>query len=97
MQQTAQGVQAMLVTCISHYDQSIPHAANILLDTNCPVFFGKLGDVLPNLLKPAGGSKSEGRKARSVRVGSTSVLIGPPGKPDARYGRITHPRSVNIQ
>jgi hypothetical protein len=26
MQQTAQGVQAMLVACISHYDQSIAAA-----------------------------------------------------------------------
>jgi hypothetical protein len=49
-----QAVQAMLVACISYYDQSIPHAANILLQNNCLGFFSKVGDALPNLLKPVG-------------------------------------------
>jgi hypothetical protein len=45
MQQEA--VQAMLVSCISYNDLSIPHADNQLLDKYCRPFMDALSQVLP--------------------------------------------------
>jgi hypothetical protein len=77
-QQTAQGVQAMLVACISHFDQSIPHAANVLLDKYCRVFFGKLGEVLPNLLKSAGAANQAPSGSKHSAKGPTPARGQPP-------------------
>jgi hypothetical protein len=78
MQQTAQGVQAMLVACISHFDQSIPHAQNSLLEVNCPKFFGELGKVLPSLLKPAGAANLAPSGSKQSAKGSTPARGQPP-------------------
>jgi hypothetical protein len=76
VQQTAQGVQAMLVACISHYDQSIPHATNTLLERNCPEFFRELGTELPSLLKPPGATGQGPSGSKQAGTGTKHTAQG---------------------
>jgi hypothetical protein len=70
----------MLVACISYYDQSIPHAANILLQNNCLDFFRKVGDALPNLLKPA---EATSQTSGGSRPGTARANQAPRSNPAA--------------
>jgi hypothetical protein len=74
-----QAVQAMLVSCLSYNDRSIPHAVNALLEKNCGPFFDQLDEALPNLLKPTGetnqpptGSKQTATATKRVQGGAKS-------------------------
>jgi hypothetical protein len=71
-----QAVQAMLVACISYYDQSIPHAANILLQNNCLAFFSKLSDALPNLLKPAEATRQTSSGPKQATIPTKRIQDG---------------------
>jgi hypothetical protein len=68
-----QAVQAMLVSCISYNDWSIPHAENQLLDKYCGSFMSQLGTLLPDLLKPAAATNqtSSGPKPAAARTRQT--------------------------
>jgi hypothetical protein len=73
MQQEA--VQAMLVACISYYDESIPHSGNKILAEYCGDFMIKIGDALPNLLKPSGATSqppSGSKQATTHKAATTS-------------------------
>jgi hypothetical protein len=76
-----QAVQAMLVACISYFDQSIPHAANILLQNNCLGFFSKVGDALPNLLKPAGATNQPLSGSKQATAGAKHTMQSQPPTP----------------
>jgi hypothetical protein len=81
-QMQQQAVQAMLVSCISYNDSSIPHAKNQLLETYCNFFMSELGMVLPDLLKPAGatnqtpsGPKPAAARSRQTHSGPKSAAV----------------------
>jgi hypothetical protein len=74
MQQEA--VQAMLVACISYYDESIPRSENTLLRDNCANFMKELGAAIPSLLKAAGAANQPQGQLKQTATPTKRVQNG---------------------